>query len=159
MGLALALIVMGLLIFLDRLGTGYGLREGWPWLVVALGIGGILRNRTSVAAWITTILGILILGAKYYSIQFSIPSIIKTYFLPVLLIVIGLLWLLRHKKDWFQIRLRLPAPPSVGTGAGRQGMRKGVCYLIMYFAIYSRSEIFDWNSEFRNPQSEILRLE
>ena len=99
MGLALALIVMGLLIFLDRLGTGYGLREGWPWLVVALGVGGILRNRTSVAAWITTILGILIVGAKYYSIQFSIPSIIKTYFLPVLLIVIGLLWLLRHKKD------------------------------------------------------------
>ena len=99
MGLALALIVMGVLIFLDRLGTGYGLREGWPWLVVVLGIGGILRNRTSVAAWITAVLGILILGAKYYSIQFSIPSIIKTYFLPVLLIVIGLLWLLRHKKD------------------------------------------------------------
>jgi len=99
MGLALALIVMGVLIFLDRLGTGYGLREGWPWLVVVLGIGGILRNRTSVAAWITAVLGILILGAKYYSIQFSIPSIMKTYFLPVLLIVIGLLWLLRHKKD------------------------------------------------------------
>jgi hypothetical protein len=99
MGLALALIVMGVLIFLDRLGTGYGLREGWPWLVVALGIGGILRNRKSLAAWVTTILGILILGAKYYSIQFSIPSIIKIYFLPVLLIAIGLLWLLRHKKD------------------------------------------------------------
>jgi hypothetical protein len=99
MGLALALIVMGVLIFLDRLGTGYGLREGWAWLVVALGIGGILPNRKSLAAWITTILGILILGAKYYSIQFSIPSIIKTYFLPVLLIVIGLLWLFRHKKD------------------------------------------------------------
>jgi predicted membrane protein len=99
MSLALALIVMGLLIFLDRLGTGYGLREGWPWLVVALGIGGIFRNRKSLTAWITTILGILILGAKYYSIQFSIPSIIKTYFLPVLLIFIGLLWLLRHKKD------------------------------------------------------------
>jgi hypothetical protein len=99
MGLALALIVMGVLIFLDRLGTGYGLREGWPWLVVALGIGGIHRNRKSLAAWVTTILGILILGAKYYSIQFSIPSIIKIYFLPVLLIAIGLLWLLRHKKD------------------------------------------------------------
>jgi len=99
MGSALALIVMGLLIFLDRLGTGYGLREGWPWLVIALGTGGILRNRKSLAAWITTILGIFILGAKYYSIQFSIPSIIKTYFLPVLLIVIGLLWLLRYKKD------------------------------------------------------------
>ena len=99
MGLALALIVMGVLIFLDRFGTRYGLREGWPWLVVALGVGGILRNRRSVAAWITTILGILILGAKYYSIQFSIPSVIKTYFLPILLIAIGLLWLLRHKKD------------------------------------------------------------
>jgi predicted membrane protein len=99
MGLALALIVMGVLIFLDRLGTGYGLREGWPWLVVALGIGGLFRNSKSVSAWITTIIGILILGAKYYSIQFSIPSVIKTNFLPVLLIVIGLLWLLRYKKD------------------------------------------------------------
>jgi predicted membrane protein len=99
MGLALALIVMGVLIFLDRLGTGYGLREGWPWLVVALGIGGLFRNSKNVPAWITTIIGILILGAKYYSIQFSIPSVIKTYFLPVLLIVIGLLWLLKYKKD------------------------------------------------------------
>ena len=99
MGLALALIVMGVLIFLDRLGTGYGLREGWPWLVVALGIGGLFRNSKTVSAWITAILGILILGAKYYSIQFSIPSIIKIYFLPALLIVIGLLWLWRFKKD------------------------------------------------------------
>jgi predicted membrane protein len=99
MGLALTLIVMGILIFLDRLGTGYGLREGWPWLVVALGVGGLFRNSKSVSAWITTIIGILILGAKYYSIQFSIPSVIKTYFLPILLIVIGLLWLWRFKKD------------------------------------------------------------
>ncbi|MGD0918574.1 MAG: hypothetical protein ABSB22_19170 [Thermodesulfobacteriota bacterium] len=98
-GLALTLIVMGVLIFLDRLGTGYGLREGWPWLVVALGVGGLFRNSKSVSAWITTIIGILILGAKYYSIQFSIPSVIKTYFLPILLIVIGLLWLWRFKKD------------------------------------------------------------
>ena len=49
MGLALALIVMGVLIFLDRLGTGYGLREGWPWLVVALGIGGLFRNSKKCA--------------------------------------------------------------------------------------------------------------
>ena len=40
MALALALIVMGVLIFLDRAGAGYGLREGWPWMVIALGIGG-----------------------------------------------------------------------------------------------------------------------
>jgi len=99
MGLALALIVMGVLIFLDRLGTGYGVREGWPWLVVALGIGGLFRNTRSLAAWITTILGIFILGSRYYSIHLSIPSIIKIYFLPVLLIVIGLLWLWRFKKD------------------------------------------------------------
>ena len=99
MGLALALIVMGVLIFLDRLGAGYGLKEGWPWLVVALGIGGLFRNTRILAAWITTILGIFILGSRYYSIHLSIPSIIKIYFLPVLLIVIGLLWLWRFKKD------------------------------------------------------------
>jgi hypothetical protein len=99
MGLALALIVMGALIFLDRLGTGYGLREGWPWLVVALGIGGLFLNTRNLAAWITTILGIFILGSRYYSIHLSIPSIIKIYLLPVLLIVIGLLWLWRFKKD------------------------------------------------------------
>jgi predicted membrane protein len=99
MGEALALIVMGALIFLDRLGTGYGLREGWPWLVVALGIGGLFLNTRNLAAWITTILGIFILGSRYYSIHLSIPSIIKIYLLPVLLIVIGLLWLWRFKKD------------------------------------------------------------
>ncbi len=99
MGLALALIVMGVLIFLDRMGTGYGLREGWPWLVVALGIGGLFRNSRSVAAWVTTIIGILILGARYYSIRLSVPAFIKVYFLPVLLIVIGVLWLLKYRKD------------------------------------------------------------
>ena len=99
MGLALALIVMGVLILLDRMGTGYGLREGWPWVVVALGIGGLFRNKKSLAAWITMIMGIFILGARYYSIHISIPAVIKTYFLPILLIVIGFLWLWRYKKD------------------------------------------------------------
>jgi predicted membrane protein len=99
MGLALALIVMGILILLDRMGMGYGLREGWPWVVIALGIGGLFRNRKSLAAWITMIIGILILGARYYSIYIKFPVMIKTYFLPVLLIAIGLLWLWRYRKD------------------------------------------------------------
>jgi hypothetical protein len=99
MGFGLALIVMGVLIFLDRVGAGYGLREGWPWMVVALGIGGILRNRKSLAAWITSIIGIFILGARYYSIHISFPASIRIFFLPLLLIVIGVLWLFRHKKD------------------------------------------------------------
>jgi len=99
MALALALIVMGVLIFLDRAGAGYGLREGWPWMVIALGIGGLGRNPRSVPGWVTTIIGVFILGAKYYSIKISIPGIIKTYFLPILLIVIGLLWLLKYRKD------------------------------------------------------------
>jgi hypothetical protein len=99
MGLALVLIVVGVLILLDRMGAGYGLREGWPWIVVALGIGGLFRNMKSLAAWITVIVGIFIVSTKYYSVNISVPSVIKTYFLPVLLIVIGILWLLRHKKD------------------------------------------------------------
>jgi hypothetical protein len=99
MALALALIVMGLLILLDRIGAGYGLREGWPWLVIVLGIGNLFRNNRSVAGWITTIVGILILGSRYYSIHLSIPVFVKTYFLPVLLIVIGILWLLKYRKD------------------------------------------------------------
>ncbi|HSB05074.1 MAG TPA: hypothetical protein VLK23_07730 [Thermodesulfobacteriota bacterium] len=99
MGLALALIVMGVLILIDRMGMGYGLREGWPWLVIALGIGSLFRNQRSVAGWITTIIGVLILGARYYSIHLSIPMLVKTYFLPVLLIAIGLLWLFKYRKD------------------------------------------------------------
>jgi predicted membrane protein len=78
---------------------GYGLREGWPWMVVALGAGGIFHNRKSLAAWMTTIIGIFILGTKYYSIHLSIPAVIRTYFLPILLILIGLFWMWRHKKD------------------------------------------------------------
>lgn len=99
MGSALALIVMGILILLDRMGMGYGLREGWPWVVIALGIGGLFRNRKSLAAWVTMIIGILILGARYYSIHIRFPIVIKTYFLPVLLIFIGLLWLWKYRKD------------------------------------------------------------
>jgi hypothetical protein len=99
MGLGLALIVLGVLILLDRMGVGYGLREGWPWIVVALGVGNILRNIRSLPAWVTAIVGILIVGAKYYSFDISIPGIIKTYFLPALLIVMGLLWLWKYSKD------------------------------------------------------------
>jgi hypothetical protein len=99
MGLALALIVMGILILMDRTGMGYGLREGWPWVIIALGIGGLFRNKKSPPAWITTIIGIFILGTRYYSIHIRFPHYIKTYFLPVLLIVIGLLWLWKYKKD------------------------------------------------------------
>jgi len=99
MGLALALIVMGILILMDRTGMGYGLREGWPWVIIALGIGGLFRNKKSLPAWITTVIGIFILGTRYYSIHIRFPHYIKTYFLPVLLIVIGLLWLWKYKKD------------------------------------------------------------
>jgi len=99
MGLALALIVMGVLILIDRMGMGYGLREGWPWLVIALGIGSLFRNQRSVAGWVTMIIGILILGARYYSIHLSFPTFVKAYFLPVLLIAIGILWLLKYRKD------------------------------------------------------------
>lgn len=99
MGLGMALVVLGILIFLDRMGAGYGLREGWPWIVIALGLGGLFRNRKSLSAWITMIIGIFILGTKYYSVHISIPSIVKTFFLPVLLIVIGLLWIFRYRKD------------------------------------------------------------
>ena len=99
MGLALTLIVLGVLILLDRMGMGYGLREGWPWLVIALGIGSLFRNRRSVAGWMTTLIGLLILGSRYYSIHLSIPAFVKAYFLPVLLIVIGILWLLKYRKE------------------------------------------------------------
>ncbi len=99
MGLALSLIVLGVLILLDRMGFRYGLREGWPWMVIALGIGGLFRNRSSFPAWITTIVGIFILGARYYSIHIRFPILIKTYFLPVALILIGLLWLWRYSDD------------------------------------------------------------
>ena len=99
MGLGLVLIVMGVLILIDRMGAGYGLREGWPWVVVALGVGGILRNRKSLAAWITAIIGVFVLGARYYSIHISFPAVFRTYFLPILLIAIGLLWLWKYRKD------------------------------------------------------------
>lgn len=96
---ALVLIVTGVLILLERMGTGYSLREGWPWIVIVLGVGGIIRKGRSLAAWITTILGVFILGAKYYSLHISVPTMIKTYLLPVLLLLVGLLWLWRYKKD------------------------------------------------------------
>ncbi len=99
MGLGLALLALGVLILLDRMGMGYGLREGWPWVVIALGAGGIFRNRKSPAAWITMIIGIFILGARYYSIHIRFPVLIKTYFLPILLIIMGLFWLWKYKKD------------------------------------------------------------
>ena len=99
MGLSLALIVMGTLIFLDRMEYTYGLEEGWPWVIVALGIGGLYKNTRSVTGWIATIVGVLILGGKYYSVHLGFPPAVKTYFLPVLLVVLGLVFLWKFKKD------------------------------------------------------------
>jgi hypothetical protein len=99
MGLGLALVALGVLILMDRMGAGYGLQKGWPWIVVALGVGNIFRNIRSLPAWITAIIGILIVGAKYYSFDISIPVVVKTYFLPALLILIGLVWLWKYSKD------------------------------------------------------------
>jgi len=99
MGLSLALIVLGVLILLDRMGMNYGLKEGWPWVMVVLGIGGLYKNTRSIPSWITLIVGIFILGAKYYSLHIHIPGTVRLYFLPVLLIVMGLLWLWKFTKD------------------------------------------------------------
>jgi hypothetical protein len=99
MAFSLALIVIGILVMLDRMGAAYGLKEGWPWVVVALGAGGLLRDVRSVPSWITTLLGILILNSRYYSIHLKLPVAAKTYFLPVVLIVLGLLSLWKYRKD------------------------------------------------------------
>lgn len=99
MGLALALIVMGILTLMDRMDTGYGFREGWPWVIVALGAGRIFRNSRSIPGWVTLGVGVLIVGAKYYSLHIWVPAVVRLYFLPILLIVIGLLWLLKYRKD------------------------------------------------------------
>ncbi len=99
MGISLALIVMGTLIFMERMNVAYGLKEGWPWVIVALGIGGLYKNTRSVAGWLATIVGILILGTKYYSVNVGVSSTVKTFFVPALLIVIGLVCLWKFKRD------------------------------------------------------------
>ena len=99
MGVSLALIVMGTVIFLERMNVAYSLKEGWPWVIVALGIGELYKNTRSVAGWLATVVGVLILGGKYYSVHVKVPTTVKTYFVPVLLIVIGLICLWKFKKD------------------------------------------------------------
>jgi hypothetical protein len=99
MGISLALIVIGVLLIMERMGTGFGLRQGWPWVVIALGLGGLLRSVRSVPSWVTLFIGLLILSSKYYSLHFRIPVMLKTYFAPVLLILIGLLWFWRYRKE------------------------------------------------------------
>jgi|MudIll2142460700_1097286.scaffolds.fasta_scaffold37409_3 uncharacterized membrane protein (UPF0136 family) len=99
MGLALALIVLGILTLMDQMGKHYGFKEGWPWIIVALGVGRLYRNTRSIPGWITTLLGILILGAKYYTLNIRFPNVLKLYFIPVVLIVLGLIWLCFYRKD------------------------------------------------------------
>jgi hypothetical protein len=76
----------------------YGLREGWPLLVLALGLGGLYKNARSVPAWITLIIGILIVGHRYYSVHIRIPGAVKVYVLPAVLIGLGLLWFWKNRK-------------------------------------------------------------
>jgi hypothetical protein len=99
MGLALALIVVGILTLMEQMGKHYGFREGWPWVIVALGVGRLYRNSKSIPGWITTLLGVLILGAKYYTLNIRFPDVLKLYFLPVLLIILGLIWLCLYRKE------------------------------------------------------------
>jgi len=99
MGLALALIVVGILTLMEQMGKSYGFKEGWPWVIVALGVGRLYRNFRSIPGWITTLLGVLILGAKYYTLNIRFPSGLKIYFLPILLILLGLIWLFLYRKE------------------------------------------------------------
>jgi hypothetical protein len=99
MGISFALIVMGTLIFLDRMNAAYGLKDGWPWIIVALGLGGLYKNSRSVTGWLATIVGGLIVGSKYYSVHVAVSSTVKTFFVPVLLIVIGIICLWKFTKD------------------------------------------------------------
>ncbi len=99
MGYALALSVLGALILMDKMGAGYGVKEGWPLVVIALGLGGVLRNVKSIFAWLTMIFGVLMLSTKFYTIQIKLPALVKTYFGPIVLIVIGLLWLFIYRRD------------------------------------------------------------
>jgi hypothetical protein len=99
MGLALALIVVGILTLMEQMGKHYGFREGWPWIIVALGVGRLYRNTRSIPGWITTIFGVLILGTKYYTVNIRFPDVLKLYFIPTVLIVLGLIWLCLYRKD------------------------------------------------------------
>ena len=99
MGLALALIVMGILTLMEQMGKPDGFKEGWPWVIVALGVGRLYRNSRSIPGWITTLLGVLILGAKYYTLNIRFPNTLKVYFLPIVLIFLGLIWLFLYRKD------------------------------------------------------------
>jgi len=99
MTLAFTLFVMGVLLLMDRMGIGYGLREGWYWLIIALGIGHLFQNGWSFTGLSTMMIGLLILGNQYYSMHFSVPYFVKTYFLPVLLIMLGLLWCRKYRKN------------------------------------------------------------
>ena len=99
MSLGLAIVVIGVLILMNRMDMGYGLKEGWAWILVALGVGGIFRNSKSLPAWVTAIIGVLILGAKYYTLHFSIPDVVRTYFMPALLILVGLLWIWKYRSE------------------------------------------------------------
>jgi hypothetical protein len=99
MGISFALIVMGVLVFLDRMNAAYGLKDGWPWVIVALGLGGLHRNTRSVTGWLATIIGGLLVGSKYYSVHVGLHPTVKTFFVPVLLILIGVLCLWKFTKD------------------------------------------------------------
>ena len=96
MGISFALIVMGVLVFLDRMNAAYGLKDGWPWVIVALGLGGLYKNSKSVSGWLATIIGGLIVGSNYSD---RLHPTIKTFFVPVLLILIGVICLWKFTKD------------------------------------------------------------
>jgi hypothetical protein len=52
-----------------------------------------------VTGWLATIIGGLIVGSKYYSIHVGLDPTVKTFFVPVLLILIGVICLWKFTKD------------------------------------------------------------
>jgi hypothetical protein len=97
MGISFALIVMGVMVFLDEMDAPYGLKDGWPWVIVALGLGNLYKNIRSVSGWLATIVGGL--SVVYYAMPKGLHPTVKTLFVPVLLIVIGLIGLWKFAKD------------------------------------------------------------
>jgi hypothetical protein len=88
------LVTLGILILLNGM-TKFGFEKSWPILLIVISITTLAQSPKDLVGWFIGIVGLIFLIDNNWSVE---VGTLKTYVLPPLLIVIGLVMLYRRSK-------------------------------------------------------------
>jgi hypothetical protein len=88
------LVTLGILILLNGM-TKFGFEQSWPILLIVISITTLAQSPKDLVGWFIGVVGLIFLIDSNWSVEIGT---LKTYILPPLLILIGLVMLYRRGR-------------------------------------------------------------